>query len=233
MSARRLLLALCCLAQPLAAQSTPPARPILRGWAAAALVGLTAGALAIAQSVRRALKRKPKGIPSVMVRAGDLLGNVRYVGPMLFGGMLGGAVLGDSSVEKVSRRALETSALSAAAALVLKSAVGRRRPDIAPNTPFSFRPFAFKGNSLPSGHTAIAFAVATSLASETKDHWSDALFYAAGTLTAFARINDDKHWLSDTVLGAAVGIISARLVQRWSRKTPDGATPLIALRFAF
>jgi len=226
------VLALLCLGRPLAAQSSPPAQPVVRGWEAVAVVGLIAGAMAIDQSVRHAFKRKPERLPSVLVRSGDLLGNVRYVGPALLAGTLSGAALDANDLEGISWRALESTAVSAAVVLVLKSAIGRRRPDAKPNTPFSFRPFSFKGNSFPSGHTAVAFALATSLASETKDHWSDALFYTGGTLTAFARINDDKHWLSDTIFGAAIGIMSARLVQRWHRKSPAG-TPFISVHFSF
>ena len=228
MGSRAAGLLLLCLAQPLSAQAQAPRPPVVRGWEVAAVLGLTAGAMALDQSVRHILRREPKHLPGILVRSGDLFGNVRYVGPAIFAGILGGVVVADTAMEAVSTRVLETTVLSGLSALALKSAIGRRRPDVAPNTAFSFRPFAFKGNSLPSGHTAIAFAVATSLASETRDHWSDALFYGAGTLTAFARISDDKHWLSDTILGAAVGILSARLVQRWSRKAPQG-TPVIAL----
>jgi len=232
MGSRAAVLLLLCLVQPLSAQGEAPRSPVIRGWEVAAVLGLTAGAMALDQSVRHVLRRDSKRLPGALIRAGDLFGNVRYVGPAILAGVLGGVIVSDTTTEQVSTRVLETTALSGLSALALKSAIGRRRPDVAPNTAFSFRPLAFKGNSLPSGHTAIAFAVATSLASETRDHWSDALFYGAGTLTAFARINDDKHWLSDTILGAAVGIVSARLVQRWSRKSPE-ATPLIALRFAF
>lgn len=234
MQPRGAVLALLCLAQPLAAQSSARTHPAIRGWEALAVVGLTGGAMMIDQRVRHVLKRKPKQLPGLLIRSGDLLGNVRYVGPTLLAGTLSGASLGYDGLEGVSWRALESTALGAAVTLVLKSAVGRRRPDVAPNTPFSFRPLSFKGNSFPSGHTTIAFALATSLASETKDHWSDALFYAGGMLTAFARINDDKHWLSDTIVGAAVGIVSARLVQRWERKSPAGTPlPLLAVRFSF
>ena len=232
MGSRAAGLLLLCLAQPLAVQSQAPRPPVLRGWEVAALLGLTAGAMALDQSVRHVLRRDSQRLPGVLVRTGDLFGNVRYVGPAILAGVLGGVVVSDTGIEKVSTRVLETTVLSGLSALALKSVIGRRRPDVAPNTAFSFRPFAFKGNSLPSGHTAIAFAVATSLASETKDHWSDALFYGASTLTAFARINDDKHWLSDTVLGAAVGIVAARLVQRWNRKSPAG-TPVVSLSFSF
>ena len=181
------------------------------------MAGLTAGAMLIDQRVRNALNRDTAKLPSILVRFGDAEGNPVYVFPILLGGTLAGRALGSKVVEAVSWRAFESTAMATGTALILKSAIGRRRPNVAPHTPFSFRPFTFHGNSLPSGHTTIAFALATSLSSETKDHWTDVLFYAGATLTAYSRMNDDKHWLSDTVFGAALGIVSARLVHRWHR----------------
>jgi len=223
---------LLCLAQPLVAQSPTGEQPVVRGWEAVAFLGITAGAMVIDQSVRHLLKRNPDQLPSAVVRAGDLLGTARYMGPAVLAGVLTGIAASDTSVEAVSTRAFESLALSGAAALVLKTAIGRKRPDLPPNTPFTYHPFTIHGNSLPSGRTAIAFAVATSLASETRDHWSDALFYSIATLTAFSRINDDKHWLSDTLMGAALGIVSARLVRHWHHNSST-ATPLVALHLTF
>ena len=228
------LVALCCMVPSLDAQTQQPApkprqrvaaKPVIRVWEAGALAGLTAGAMVIDQSVRHALVRDTSVLPSVLVRAGDAFGNIAYVYPALAAGTLGGLALGSKTLQGVSWRALQSTVGAGAVALVLKSAIGRRRPNVAPNTAFSFRPFAFKGNSFPSGHTTVAFALATSLATETRDKWSDALFFGAATLTGYSRINDDKHWLSDIVFGAAVGIVSARVVQRWHRAfvvTPAG-----------
>jgi membrane-associated phospholipid phosphatase len=224
---RRLLtlLALLCIAQPLAAQPRKPekprqrvaTKPVIRVWEAGVVVGLTAGSFAIDQSVRHAIARDTAVLPSILVRAGDAFGNIVYVYPALAAGTLTGLALGHQGIKGVSWRALQSTAVAGAAALMLKSAIGRRRPDVAPNTAFSFRPFAFKGNSFPSGHTTVAFALANSLAAETKDHWTDAVFYAAATLTGYSRINDDRHWLSDIVFGAGLGILSARVVHRWHR----------------
>jgi len=227
-------LVLCCFAQPLLGQPQKPAakprqrmagRPVIRLWEAGTLAGLTAGAMVLDQSVRHALVRDTSVLPSVLVRAGDAFGNVVYVYPLLALGTLTGLALGSKQLQGVSWRALQSTVTAGGAALVLKSIVGRRRPDIVPNTAFSFRPFAFKGNSFPSGHTAVAFALATSLATETKDKWTDLLFFGGASLTGFSRINDDRHWLSDIVFGAAVGIVSARVIQRWHRGfvvTPQG-----------
>jgi len=225
---------LCSFAQPLLAQPQKPeakprqrmaGKPVIRLWEAGTLAGLTAGAMVIDQSVRHALVRDTSVLPSVLVRAGDAFGNIVYVYPLLAVGTLTGLALGSKQLQGVSWRALQSTVAAGGAALVLKSIVGRRRPDIVPNTAFSFRPFAFKGNSFPSGHTAVAFALATSLATETKDKWTDLLFFGAASLTGFSRINDDRHWLSDIVFGAAVGIVSARVVHRWHRGfvvTPQG-----------
>lgn len=44
--------------------------------------------------------------------------------------------------------------------MILKSAIGWRRPNSSPDNPFRFTPFTFKDNSFPSGHTTVAFALA-------------------------------------------------------------------------
>jgi membrane-associated phospholipid phosphatase len=42
------------------------------------------------------------------------------------------------------------------------------------------------------------------------------LLYTAATGTAFSRINDNRHWLSDTAMGAVLGIFTAKVVSgRW------------------
>jgi len=68
--------------------------------------------------------------------------------------------------------------------------------------------------SMPSGHTSSAFAMATVLYEEYKST-NPVLAYsgfgfstAAGTL----RIINNKHWLSDVLVGAGVGILSAKII---------------------
>ena len=62
----------------------------------------------------------------------------------------------------------------------------------------------------------MAFALATSLAAEIHRPWATALLYAGATGTAWSRLNDHKHWLSDVLAGATVGITSAKLIEgRW------------------
>ena len=75
------------------------------------------------------------------------------------------------------------------------------------------RPDSSDHYSFPSGHTAEAFVSAEFLHQEYKGriHWSViALGYGVGIGTAYLRILHNKHWLSDVVAGAGVGIASTR-----------------------
>jgi membrane-associated phospholipid phosphatase len=67
--------------------------------------------------------------------------------------------------------------------------------------------------SFPSGHAAVAFAVATVVASEYGDHAVvPPLMYGAATLCALSRVHDNAHWMSDVVIGSAVGHFTAKAI---------------------
>lgn len=73
------------------------------------------------------------------------------------------------------------------------------------------RPDGSNRQSFPSGHTATAFVSAHILFKEYKD----ANFvlgisgYAVATATGVLRVMNNKHWVSDVVAGAGIGILSA------------------------
>lgn len=92
-------------------------------------------------------------------------------------------------------------AIMAATVNGLKYTVRRPRPDGS----------AF--NSFPSGHTATAFMTATMLHREYgwRSPWFSIGSYTAATFTAFSRLLNNKHWMSDIVAGAAIGVGSVHL----------------------
>lgn len=75
------------------------------------------------------------------------------------------------------------------------------------------RPYGGATNSFPSGHTATAFMGAEIIRQEYgKDsplYGIAAYAFAVGI--GYARIYNDRHWLTDVIAGAGVGILSARM----------------------
>ncbi len=75
------------------------------------------------------------------------------------------------------------------------------------------RPDGSNANSSPSGHTATAFMTATMLTKEYghKSPWIGIGSFAVATSTGFMRMANNKHWLSDVLTGASVGILSTEV----------------------
>lgn len=107
--------------------------------------------------------------------------------------------------------------LSSAMMIATKWAAGRGRPSTGPDDHLAMRWFGGGGDSsFPSGAATVVFSLATTL-SDAVDHPAvTTLLYAGATLNAWARVNDDRHWLSDVALGALYGVTAAKLVNgRW------------------
>jgi membrane-associated phospholipid phosphatase len=75
------------------------------------------------------------------------------------------------------------------------------------------RPDSSAPNSFPSGHTAEAFVSAEFLRQEYKGKfpWITAGGYACAVLTGYLRMYNNRHWFSDVMAGAGIGIMSTRL----------------------
>jgi len=68
--------------------------------------------------------------------------------------------------------------------------------------------------SFPSGHTSFAFTNATVLYHEFRDNniYLALSGYLFASATGMLRITNNKHWLSDVLVGAGVGILVTNLV---------------------
>ena len=76
------------------------------------------------------------------------------------------------------------------------------------------RPDGSNRHSFPSGHSATAFMTATMLHKEygmTRSPWYSIGAYTAATLTGLSRQMNNKHWLSDVLVGAGIGILSTEV----------------------
>ena len=82
-----------------------------------------------------------------------------------------------------------------------KFGIGRLRPD------------GSRHNSFPSGHTAMAFSSATILHREYGhlSPWVSVAGYSVATVTGISRMLNNRHWLTDVLVGASVGILGTEL----------------------
>ncbi len=75
------------------------------------------------------------------------------------------------------------------------------------------RPDKSNSFSFPSGHSALAFTGAHLLHKEYKDSnpWISVAGYATAITTGTMRMINHKHWFSDVLTGAGIGILSVEL----------------------
>jgi membrane-associated phospholipid phosphatase len=128
--------------------------------------------------------------------------------------------------ELASHGRVATGALmsSWAATGALKIAFGRARPYVTADSnsrDFEFgRGFGRDGyRALPSGHATMAFTMAAML---SEDHARrrgrsasyDAAVYSGAALVGLSRMALDKHWVTDVLLGAGIGIVAGKIAWR-------------------
>jgi membrane-associated phospholipid phosphatase len=147
----------------------------------------------------------------------------RFKDPEVFVATIGGAfaialVTQEPGVALTGTHMLVAYALSSSLMVGTKYVFGRTRPSQTPDDPFNFDWFNGGSNaSFPSGSAAVVFSLATTLADAIDRLPVSITLYSLATLNAWGRMNSDRHWLSDVVAGALVGITAAKLVNgEWS-----------------
>ncbi len=138
-------------------------------------------------------------IPTSLFEAGNLMGSFAFQAGAGFAGYGLGKVIRNEKLAMVGRDVIRAQVLSQVIAQTVKISVRRPRPDLSNNMSF------------PSGHAASAFATATVLSRHYG--WKAAVpAYAFGSYVALARMAWNRHHATDVVMGAGLGIASARTV---------------------
>ena len=75
------------------------------------------------------------------------------------------------------------------------------------------RPDGEDDRSFPSGHTAISYMLATMLHKEygCRSPWISLGAYTVATTTAASRMIHNRHWMSDIVVGAGIGVAATEI----------------------
>ena len=122
----------------------------------------------------------------------------------------------DSKMQHTALLAGEAMADTALVQTVLKDATMRLRPISYPASGWfvtSSSPTQYiRGNgSFPSGHSMVAFAVATVIARRYGNHrWVPFAAYGLASVVGFSRLTLNVHFLSDVFMGSALGYTISR-----------------------
>ena len=205
----RLILVIASLAQ---SQDTQP--HVIRWWEVAAVVG-TVGLASIADHgidlwIQDHRSSNSDAVAAVLRNGGEPALAVGVGGGMA----LAGLISGHDGLRRSGERVLAAVGVAGLTSVAIKFPVGRLRPSDT-DDPYVFKPFS--GNdAFPSGHTTVAFALAASLSGEIHNPWVSAVLYAGAAGTGWSRLNDHLHWFSDVLMGSAVGITGAKVIEgRW------------------
>jgi membrane-associated phospholipid phosphatase len=130
--------------------------------------------------------------------AGNTYGNGWFLGGSTAMVLAAGQLADNESLKALGADLCRSLLANMAVTLAIKSAVNRRRPSVG-------------GYSFPSGHTSTAFSVVPVIAHHLG--WRAGL--AASVLaiqTGLGRLEEQKHYMSDVIFGAAVGLAVGDLV---------------------
>ena len=151
---------------------------------------------------------------SASLTGGDQYGSLLVQFPLAAGWWIIGHAVGSGREAAAGRDLLRAQISAVSWTYVGKFAVNRDRPNGDPR-------------SFPSGHSSATFATAMVL----QEHygWKFGVpAFAAAAYTAASRVAAEKHWASDVVFGAFVGMASARTVTIRFRGARASLAPLAA-----
>ena len=126
----------------------------------------------------------------------------QYFGPALTLGLKVGGVEGRSDWGRFLASAAMSYGIMAGIVNGIKYTAKEMRPD------------GSQANSWPSGHTATSFVGATILHKEyglTRSPWYSIAGYGVATATGVMRVLNNRHWVSDVLSGAGIGIMSTEI----------------------
>ncbi len=136
-------------------------------------------------------------------------GIVSYANIFSLGVYATGLATGSDDWRRTGRLLFESISYSGISVMAFRYVFGRSRP-YEGNSEWDFNWFETSNEiqSFPSGHTTVAFALSTVLAEEIGGVWAGIAFYGMASMTAYARVRNNQHWVSDVVAGAGLGLVT-------------------------
>lgn len=195
---------------------TSPLRWGVSGWVKASfVVSITVGLYTSDQEIQDWVQGERNDTSDNIAKFAEPFGDPTYTLPSLAALYLYGQFFKNEKAKRTTLLSFESLAISAGIfTQVIKFAAHRHRPKTGdPYDTWDGPSFSASHLSFCSGHSASAFAVATTIATEYKNIvFIPPLAYGIATLTALSRVNDNYHWASDVFFGSAVGYFTAKAI---------------------
>jgi membrane-associated phospholipid phosphatase len=216
-----LVLAAIMAAQPYTAfaQTINPSAPVpaphaIRLWQGALVLAGLSGLMLLDNPIQRFAQDNRSATGNDLARGIRRFGQPEVYTTVTLGMVGAGLLSGNAEITRAGGRLATTLALAGAASSVSKLAIGRSRPSESLDAD-GYVPFSGQ-EAMPSGHTTVAFALATALADDIGRTWASVGLYTLATGVGWSRVNDNRHWISDVAAGAVLGVTAAKLVNgRW------------------
>ena len=172
------------------------------------ILAMTSASFSLDNRVRNQISRNHNVTMDNLTVVGKQFGHPVYGGLLSIALYTTGFFTADNYTKITGQMLAEALIVNGIYTTVLKSVFGRARPYTHDGfSDFDIFMFEFDAdeNSFPSGHTSTAFTVATVLSERINNVYASVALYSLASLTAYQRIYSDVHWLSDTLIGAALG----------------------------
>ena len=188
-------------------------------------LGLTAASTFADDDIRTLAIRNNSSFGNSFFKIDDIY-HIEFMATSIAGIYIYGLASKNSEFQNLGLRLTEVTFYAGSITLLTKFMFGRERPTNQENQT-NFKPFNSSRNfsSLPSGHTTLAFAYSTVMASVYDNFFWKFAWYSLAVLVGTARIYHNAHWFSDVLLGGAIGYFVGDFVNKHSSNEKETTPP--------
>jgi membrane-associated phospholipid phosphatase len=171
-----------------------------------AFLGATALSLSIDGAVERRLRRASRPLEDYWEIPYEF-GTVAWANIFSVGLYGAGLFTGTDDVRITGRVLFEALSFSGVVIIATRYLFGRTRPRWTGDH-WEFKGFqpAYRAQSFPSGHAAVAFVLSTVLSERINTTWARVGLHTMAVLCCYVQVATHRHWLSDAVVGGALGV---------------------------